>query len=504
MYKQQYISKCGDLEEDRLKCEQELLKTKTFLETIINSIQDRIMVIAKDGKIIDVNEAAVKAAGLPKNEIVGKFSCELSHYTSEPCEKLGQPSPLEYVFKSGRPSQVCHTHYDKQGKPRYEEVTMYPVKDEKWNTVQVIEIFRDVTKRMLLQQKIKESEEKFRGIVENATDAIITTDHNHKIILFNRAAEDIFGYTRDEVIGKDLSILIPPQYGDHSFYVNRYIKTRTPHVIGKVVEVTALRKGREQFTVRIARSVAKVNGHPIFTAIIRDQTQSKQLEECLIQFERLAAVGDVVAHVSHEIRNPLTIIGGFADQLIPSPGGSEKDKQKLQIIVNEVRRLEQFLAGVGDFTKPIEPIRQMADLNEIVEDIYALMEGKVREKRIQFEKMLDPDIPLSMLDPNQIRQVLVNLVKNALEATHQGGKISICTELDKDFIKIHVSDTGKGISNDLLDEVFNPFFTTKKRGTGLGLSVCYRIIRNHEGEIGVQSKLKKGSVFTISLPIKKQ
>lgn len=503
MHKEEhYVSKPGSSEEDRLKCEQELLKTKVFLETVVNGIQDQIMVIGKDGRIIDVNEAVVKAVGLPKNEIVGKFCSGVSQCTSEPCIDL--PCSMEYVFESRRPSQVCYTRYDEGGKPRCSEITMYPVKDEKGHTTQVIEISRDVTKRMFLEQEIRESEAKFRGIVETATDAIITIDRNHKIILFNRAAEDIFGYGWDEVMGKDLNILIPPRYGDHSLYVKRYIKTRTPHVIGKVVEATALRKGGEEFPVRIARSVAEVKGQLIFTAIIRDQTQSKQLEGRLIQFERLAAVGEVVAHVSHEIKNPLTVIGGFSNQLIHSPSRGEKDRQKLQIIVNEVKRLEQFLAGIGDFTKPIEPIRQVANLNEIVEDTYALMEGKVREKGVQFEKVLYPDIPLSMLDPNQIRQVLVNLVKNALEATDQGGKISISTEMDSDFIKIHVSDTGKGIPTDLLDGIFSPFFTTKERGTGLGLSVCYKIIKNHEGKIRVQSKLTKGSLFTIALPIKKR
>ncbi len=484
----------GDWKED---AQEELLRSESFLQTIINGIQDHIVVIGRDGKILDVNEALAKAVGLPKTEIVGRFCCELAQ--AELC--IDQPCPVQSVFETSQPSQVCHTHYDKEGNLRYKEITMYPVKDDNGHTIHAIEILRDVTKTMLLQQEIKESEEKFRGIVETATDAIVAIDHSHKIILFNKAAEEIFGYNREEVLGEDLNILIPTQYGDHSRHVTRYMETRKPHVIGKVVESTALRKGGEEFPVTIARSATRVKDGQVFTAIIRDQTQRKQMEKRLIQSERLAAVGEVVAHVSHEIRNPLTIIGGFANQLIRSAGVTEKDKEKLQMIATEVRRLEQFLGGVGDFTKPIEPVRQMENVNDIVETTYALLEGKARKKHVEFEKVLDPDIPLSMVDPNQIKQVLVNLVKNALEATNQGGKISICTELNDHHIRIRVSDTGKGIPRGLLGEIFHPFFTTKKRGTGLGLSMCYKIIKNHGGEIQVQSKLREGSIFTINLPI---
>lgn len=477
--------------------ERELLRSESFLQTIINGIQDHIIVVGRDGKILDVNEALAKAMGLPKTKIVGKFCCELAH--SDLC--IDQPCPVKSVFQTGQPSQVCHTHYDKEGNLRYKEITMYPVKDDNGHAIYAIEILRDVTKGMFLQQEIKESEEKFRGIVETATDAIVAIDHNHKIILFNKAAEEIFGYMREEVLGKDLNILILSQVGDHYRHVTRYMETRKPHLIGRVVEDTALRKGGEEFPVTIARSVTKVKGGPVFTAIIRDQTQTKQMERRLIQSERLAAVGEVVAHVSHEIRNPLTIIGGFANQLIRSAGVTEKDKQKLQIIANEVKRLEQFLGGVGDFTKPIEPVRQMENVNDIVETTYALLEGEARERDIEFEKNLDHNIPLSMVDPNQIKQMLLNLVKNALEATSRGGKISICTELDDHHIRMHVSDTGTGIPRGLLGEIFHPFFTTKKSGTGLGLSMCYKIIKNHGGEIRVQSKLREGSIFTIDLPI---
>jgi signal transduction histidine kinase len=222
-------------------------------------------------------------------------------------------------------------------------------------------------------------------------------------------------------------------------------------------------------------------------------------QERLMRSERFAAVGEAASYVSHEIKNPLMVIGGLAQQVerrLEDPAS----KEKLQIIQAEVKRLENFLGDLRDFLRPLPPVKQSIDLNQLLKEVETLMADSAREKRVTLTHHLAPRLPLVEADPNQIKQVLLNLLKNSLEAMDSGGQIILASGTAPHQIWFSIQDTGPGMSAEVLEKIFNPFFTTKEAGTGLGLAVIHKIITDHHGTIGVESTPGKGAKFLVRLP----
>ncbi len=223
--------------------------------------------------------------------------------------------------------------------------------------------------------------------------------------------------------------------------------------------------------------------------------------ERLLHAERFAVLGRAMTHVTHEIKNPLAIIGGFAHQLLRHPEMPEAYRDKIHIINTEVKRLEKFLGEIRDLTRPRAPSRRMSDYNEIVAETLAFMRPLWEERQLQLQVNLDNGLPALWLDPDQIRQVVVNLVKNAAEAVEERGMLAVATHREGDFLVMEVQDDGCGIPPEKHQEVFDPFFTTKPQGTGLGLAISQKIIEDHGGTIRLSSEAGKGAKFSVHLPI---
>ncbi|GAB6037013.1 hypothetical protein JCM15519_15720 [Fundidesulfovibrio butyratiphilus] len=224
-------------------------------------------------------------------------------------------------------------------------------------------------------------------------------------------------------------------------------------------------------------------------------------QERLIRSERFAAIGEAAAHISHEIKNPLMIIGGFARQVRRVLDPSSKEAHKLEMVEEETQRLESMLNEVRDFTRPAAPKLEFFDINATVRDTVALVEAELTARNVAIKMNLAPILPPTPHDPAQMRQVLLNLIKNAAEAMESGGTVTLTSRADQNCAEILVEDTGPGLAPDQLKMVFNPFFTTKEHGTGLGLAVCFRIMSDHHGDIRVESTPGKGCRFTLSLPL---
>ena len=258
--------------------------------------------------------------------------------------------------------------------------------------------------------------------------------------------------------------------------------------------------------------VLGASGAFIGTAYYWNESLTRQVElkteellesqERLLRSERFAAVGEAAAYVSHEIKNPLMVIGGLANQVERRLPDDPACQEKLRIIQKEVKRLESFLGDLRDFLRPAQPSKKEINVNEVIRDVEALMGDAIGEKGVVLEEHLDPNLPLVVVDHNQIKQVLVNLVKNAVEATEGDGKILLSSGAKDGQVWFAVQDTGKGMSEDVLEKIFHPFFTTKDKGTGLGLAVINKIITDHHGTITVDSMAGAGSTFTVRLPQK--
>ncbi|HDL18942.1 MAG TPA: response regulator [Bacteroidetes bacterium] len=223
-------------------------------------------------------------------------------------------------------------------------------------------------------------------------------------------------------------------------------------------------------------------------------------QDKLVRSEQLATIGKMAAHVAHEIRNPLTAIGGFAKSIKKSPGDSGQVALGVKIIESEVHRLEKILKSVLDFTRIPEPFLRKKQINNVMRDVVALQQPLLNEK-IRLHLHLDENLPLFYFDDEQIKQVMVNVLANSIASIPGEGKIEICTFIRDEMMVIEISDTGVGISKENLENIFNPFFTTRSGGTGLGLAVTQRILEEHGGKIEVESKPNEGSTFRLILPL---
>jgi signal transduction histidine kinase len=227
-------------------------------------------------------------------------------------------------------------------------------------------------------------------------------------------------------------------------------------------------------------------------------------QEKLIRSERFAAVGEAAAHITHEIKNPLMLMGGFARQVRRTLPEDGKEAEKLLLVEEEAKRLESMLEEVRDFTRPAAPKLSPQDLNATVRETVALMEASLPGRGVTLAAQYDMDLPPVVHDPSQVRQVVINLVKNAAEAMPGGGQVTVRTMRSGDMAEVEVRDTGPGLPPEQARLIFNPFYTTKERGTGLGLAVCYRIMQDHGGDIRLTSEAGKGCAFTASLPMERR
>jgi two-component system, LuxR family, sensor kinase FixL len=472
-----------------------------FLETLFNGIDEEIMVLDADYRVLNVNRSFLERHGISKKDAVGKKCFEVTYHAEKPCDQENRLCPLKRAAQTGKRVEVTHLRED--GKSGTKEIIriMYPLIVEEAEIKYFIEIARDVTDYRRLIRKLQGSEKKFRAILDTATDAILSIDEDQKIVLFNNAAQRIFGYTRKEILGKDLNMLVPPQYGDHRRLVKDFLKRRIPKITDKTLSLTARRKNGEKFPIEMGLSYLKMEQVVTFTAIIRDISEQKKLEENLLRSERLAAVGQAVAHVAHEIKNPLMIIGGFSHQ-IRNNLDDQKAVQKLDMIHDEITRLEKLVANLGDFTKEYRLVKRATDINSVIRDVLKIMAGIYQPEKYSFVEELSSSLEEISCDPDKLKQVFMNIIANGIEAMEAGGSISISTAGLPGGVEIHISDNGIGIEKDKLLHIFEPFYTTREKGSGLGLSISYKIVEAHKGDIWAQSNPGEGATFVIRLPHK--
>jgi two-component system NtrC family sensor kinase len=227
------------------------------------------------------------------------------------------------------------------------------------------------------------------------------------------------------------------------------------------------------------------------------------MQQALLQSEKLAAMGRLTSQIAHELNNPIYGIMNTLELLKTEIPPESKRRRILELSLSEIQRLAEMLKNMLSFSKPEEEKRRPVNLNELIEGILLVMEKQMRESNVSVETHLDSSVPEVMASTNQMRQVMLNLFKNAKEAMPKGGTLTIRTAREENDVVIRIRDTGVGIPEEIRDRIFEAFFTTKQKvkGVGLGLSVCYGIVKDHGGEIKLESEVEKGTTFTIRLPV---
>ena len=352
----------------------------------------------------------------------------------------------------------------------------------------------------------------YKAIMETTVDAIITIDSQGIVQTFNSAAENIFGYHTEEVIGNNIKMLMPEPYRcEHDGYIDRYLKTGVPKIIGKGRQVTGLRKDGTEFPMDLAVSEVLLKDKQVFTGIIRDITERKHLEEQLVQSTKLVAVGKLVSGIAHEVNNPVSIIKMHIASLMQNTESRKLPEdliEDLRVIQRQNNKISQIMTGLLAFSRQGSFSPEWADVNQTVHVAVELVENMLQNQDIVYQTKLADSLPRVFLDPIRIEQVLVNLFNNAIDTMSSGDVLTVSTALetdqtDQNWVVIRVRDTGEGIDEEHIDQLFDPFFTTKEvgEGTGLGLSVSYGLIQEHGGRIEVRSQKGKGTEFQIYLPV---
>jgi PAS domain S-box-containing protein len=353
-------------------------------------------------------------------------------------------------------------------------------------------------------QDAREVAARYQAIVDMAVDAIITIDERGIIDSVNRAAERLFGYRSQELLGRNVSVLMPPPYRqEHDGYIARYLETSQPHIIGIGREVVAQRKDGSLFPVELAVSEVPVAGRRLFTGSLRDLTQRRRAEV-------LAQIGTLASGLAHEIGTPMNVILARAE-LLKERLLDGQSARHLDIINQQVERVSKLMNQLLALSRPHELERRSTDLNRVVQEVIEALQERLGRRRIALELGLDPVLPRAELDPNQMLQLALNLTINAIDAMSGGGSLRLATRHGRgevegraiEFVELEVRDTGCGIPAEHLLHIFTPFFTTKEpgHGTGLGLSVVQGIVRDHAGETRVESEPGRGTSFRVRLPV---
>jgi PAS domain S-box-containing protein len=372
----------------------------------------------------------------------------------------------------------------------------------------------DVTERLRAEQALRHSEGRYRDLFENATDLIATVDLDSRLTAVNRRFAEALGYTAEELVGRPLLDLVPSESRE------QVEAARTAKLDGgdtrTVYEHELVAKDGRRLVVEVASRTITVDGRPVgVQAICRDVTERRQLEEQLRQALRLEAIGRLAGGVAHDFNNLLTVIGGYAETLLERNGTANSDElREISAATDRATALTRQLLAFSR-RQVLQP--RIVDDNEIVGGVMPML-GRLIGEDVELVTSLDPDVGSVSADPNQVEQVLVNLVVNARDAMPDGGKLTIQTssiDLDDDYVSQHseatpgphtvlsVSDTGVGMDADTASRVFEPFFTTKPVGvgTGLGLSSVYGIVKQSGGSIWVYSEPGHGTTFKIYLPV---
>ncbi len=343
----------------------------------------------------------------------------------------------------------------------------------------------------------------FADIILNSIDAIIGINNDDNIFLWNKGAENILGYTKEEILGQHWKIIIPPhlmKLGEIDLMRN---KIKEDGFISNY-ETERLTKSGGIKNVSITRFMLYNDKKEVLgsVGIVRDITKEKRLEKELRERENLALIGEVVSSIAHNLSNPLNIISGNADYLLLDKNETAEGYEELKIILDETTRITKSIRQILNFSRPVNLTLENCDINELLVSVFDRAKFLTANKNIEFKKSFSPDIPLIKIDKEQIADVFLNIINNGIQAISLKGILKVKTYFKNNLVFIELSDTGSGIPKKNLDKIFKPFFSTKEygKGTGLGLAFTERIIKEHKGKVEVKSSLGKGSTFVISLP----
>jgi PAS domain S-box-containing protein len=489
---------------------QEVKKSEYRYRDLLENADDFIFTLDQEGKLVYINNRFKPLTGYEKEEWLGKSILLII----DPLDRKAAFDHCEMAHQ-GRARVFESRILNKTSEPMVLSISLTPIV-EKGKIVGAMGIGRDVVEQKRMEKEILDLKNFNESIIESMQGGLLTIDLDRKITSLNTGGQNILGWKAEEVLGKPLKSVLRPEEVD----VLLFRPSGSKNLLSRRETELTLKSGKRAsigFTVtnRIDNRRKKVGTIISF----RDISLLKQMQTEVIRMDRLASLGVLASGIAHEIKNPLAGIKTLAQACDEEFESEDPRREYLSRIIRQVNRLDDLLQTFFAYAKPKPPDKRPHPLHDILKEVGPLVFKKMEEADIHFFLEIPPNLSKVMVDAQQMQQVFLNLILNAIEAMPTGGVLKIIAADVKSalegiihknpngekteslsFVEIQITDTGMGIPSEKLETIFDPFFTTKSNGVGLGLSIVYRIIEEHQGDIRVDSTPHQGTKFYIYLP----
>jgi PAS domain S-box-containing protein len=469
---------------------------------LLDGIPSSVLLINRDLRIVSANRNFLVKNRRSDGDIVGRRLPEV--FPAVILDNMDIAGRIRQVFEENQPTKGEHMTYRAPGIPL--RIYYYRILPFSWQgTVELaMLLMEDVTEQERLSEEVRQMERHLASVVESASDIVLSTDGDGRILTWNTAAVSVSGYAFEEVTGRFFHEFCAPEHQDDLRRVFLELKEGRG---SWMAEWEFIRKDGTHLQVSWVCSPMKMDRQSSRMGIVavgRDLTERRKLEMQLIQSQKLAALGVMAGGIAHEIRNPLAISYSCAQFLFDDDISQEFRRECTEKIHAGIRRASTIIENLLRFARPSAKTDMgEVDLIPLIMETAALVANQARIQKVELETSFPEARVLIRGIDSPLQQVFMNIFLNAMDAMPEGGVLSVAVEEQSGEVLVRVADSGVGIEEDELDKIFDPFYTRSStgRGTGLGLSICYSIVKEHLGSIQVESSPGKGSNFIVRLPV---
>ncbi|MBK6411626.1 PAS domain S-box protein [Sphingopyxis sp.] len=483
------------------------------LSLLFDGVQGHaICLLDATGKVSTWNQGAHRLIGWSEKDAVGSDTAIFY-----PSDAVDAGKPAEHLAEAARRGRLEAEEWlvRRDGSDFLAQISITALHRDDGALRGFATVVSDITSRRATEDALRAQESHLRSILSTVPDAMVVIDDQGKILSFSAAAERLFGYSEAELLGANVSALMPsPDRDRHDGYIERYLATGEKRIIGIGRVVFAQRKDGSTFPMELSIGEATGEVHPLFTGFIRDLTERQNtearleaLQSELIHVSRVSAMGTMASTLAHELNQPLTAVANYVEAIRdmfakPEPYDHPMIREALDDTAKEALRAGHIVRRLRDFVARGEVEKTIEKLPALINEAAVLGLMGAREKGVEPRFDLDPYASPVLVDKVQIQQVLINLIRNAVEAmsASRERRLTVSSQPDQPgYVRVIVADTGPGVAPEVAEQLFTAFVSTKTEGMGLGLSICRTIVEAHGGRIWMEAGADGGSEFHFTL-----